>query len=222
MVPERISNIREIVLPLIDGKRLLDVGCIGHDFEKRQEMGTFYIDDFRLRAAYAKGIDILEEDVVRARRQGYEVEVADAETYLEPSAYDVVFAGELIEHLSNPGAFLRCANQNLRDDGVLVLTTPNAFSFSRLLRCLTRLTNEPPLNEEHTCYFTPQTMQQLVTRWGFRIQRVYYSDYDWGPGWKTNWKRRLGLKVNSMISSLAPQFSQSFVVVLAKVGGQSH
>ena len=117
---KHIENIRDILLPLIDGKRLLDVGCIGHDFEARQIMGTFYIADFQKVAAYVKGIDILAEDVQRARKHGFEVEIGDAETFVDGQKYDVIFAGELIEHLSNPGNFLKCAHENLVDDGVMV------------------------------------------------------------------------------------------------------
>ncbi|HXT09034.1 MAG TPA: class I SAM-dependent methyltransferase [Roseiarcus sp.] len=213
-----IENIRDVVLPLLGGKRLLDIGCIGHDLEARRTIGTFYLEDFRRKAAYVKGIDILEEDVDRARRMGFEVEVGNAEGYTDGSNYDVIFAGELIEHLSNPGAFLRCAYQNLRDDGVLVLSTPNTFSFSRLLRCLARGTNEPPLNEEHTCYFTPRTLEQLVTRWGFRVDRLHYSDYDYGAAAMPASKTML-LWINRALCRMAPKFSQSFVVELRKIGG---
>jgi 2-polyprenyl-3-methyl-5-hydroxy-6-metoxy-1,4-benzoquinol methylase len=214
-VSKRIENIREVMLPLTRGKRLLDVGCIGHDFEARQVMGTFYIADFQKVAAYVKGIDILAEDVERARKRGFEVEVGDAETFVDGQKYDVIFAGELIEHLSNPGNFLKCAKENLADDGVMVLSTPNTFSFSRMLRCVTRMTNDPPLNEEHTCYFTPQTLQQLITRWGFRIDQLYYSDYDYGAIVMSR-KKAAFLRFNAALSRVAPKFSQSFIVELRK------
>jgi hypothetical protein len=66
----RIENIREIIFPLIEGKKLLDIGCIGHNFEERRSMGTFYIEDFQKKAASAKGIDILVDDVKRAQARG--------------------------------------------------------------------------------------------------------------------------------------------------------
>jgi 2-polyprenyl-3-methyl-5-hydroxy-6-metoxy-1,4-benzoquinol methylase len=214
----RLGNIRDLMYPLISGKRLLDIGCIGHDYEWRRKIGTFYYADFQKVAGKVRGIDILSEDIERARNEGYYgVEVGDAETFVDESNNDVIFAGELIEHLSNPGLFLRCAYRNLTDDGVLVLTTPNAFSLSRLVKCLVFLSNEPPVNPEHTCYFTPHTLKQLVTREGFVIRELYYSDYDYGK-WEWPWWKSVGLKLNSLLSGLLSQFSQSFVVVLKKNG----
>jgi 2-polyprenyl-3-methyl-5-hydroxy-6-metoxy-1,4-benzoquinol methylase len=213
----RLNNIRDLVFPLIRGKRLLDIGCIGHDFDWRQKIGTFYYDEFRKVAKSVKGIDIIEDDVERARKAGYDgVEVANAETFLDPNNYDVVFAGELIEHLSNPGLFLKCTHQNLTDDGVLVLTTPNTFSLAKMVRCFAQLTNEPPVNPEHTCYFTPATLHQLVSREGFVIRELYYADYDYGT-WPWPWKKVAALKINSLLSRTISKFSQSFVVVLAKL-----
>jgi SAM-dependent methyltransferase len=212
---QRLQRVHDILLPLIKDKRLLDLGCIGHDFEARSAMGTFYFPEFAEHAAYAKGIDILVDDVERARRHGFEVVVGNAETFVDEQPYDVIFAGELIEHVNNAGLFLQCCLKNLKDDGVLVITTPNTFSMSRLLRCILRQTNEPPLNDEHTCYYTPQTLKQLVTREGFVIEEVYYSDYDYG---KIGMKRQksVSLGLNKALSRVAPQFSQSFIAVLKK------
>jgi SAM-dependent methyltransferase len=211
----KLRNIRDLMLPLIAGKRLLDVGCIGHDYEWRRKAGTFYFADFLGTAAKVKGIDIVCEGVESAQREGYEVELANAEFFIDEGNYDVIFAGELIEHLSNPGHFLRCAFQNLTDDGILVLTTPNAFSLSRIAKCVVRFSNEPPVNPEHTCYFTPGTLNQLVTREGFVIRKLYYADYDYGKE-RMPWWKSMFLKCNFIFSDLLSQFSQSFVVVLGK------
>jgi 2-polyprenyl-3-methyl-5-hydroxy-6-metoxy-1,4-benzoquinol methylase len=211
----RLQSIHDLLGPLIKGRRLLDIGTIGHEFEARQEIGTFYLSEFVKKAGYVKGIDILEEDVARARAAGFEVVVGDAESFVDAEPYDVVFAGELIEHLSNPGLFLRCSIRNLKKDGVLVITTPNAFSMSRLLKCVFGLTNEPPVNPEHTCYYTPQTLRQLSDREGFEIKRIYFSDYDYGTRGVTM-KRAVMLRINRVLCDLFPQFSQSFIAVLGR------
>lgn len=216
-VATRINNVVEDVLPkYAGGRKMLDIGSIGHDYRARQKMGTFYLDRFRSMADSVLGLDILEGEVERARSEGYNVVCANAETYLEPSAYDIIFAGELIEHVNNAGAFLRACHTNLKPDGVLILTTPNAFSFSRLLQSIIRLTNEPPLNDEHTCYYTPLTMKQLVVREGFEVRELYYQNYDYGTGRRMGFKKKLGLSLNDVITRGLPQFCQSFVVVLGK------
>jgi SAM-dependent methyltransferase len=43
--------------------------------------------------------------------------------------YDVILAVEIIEHLENPFHFIRNLHQNLKKDGIIILTTPNTDSF---------------------------------------------------------------------------------------------
>lgn len=211
----RIGHVLDILKPLISGRKLLDIGCIGHDLDFRRGNGTFYFDRFQKIARYARGIDILDTAVQKARAMGYNVVKGDAETYRDDTGYDVVFAGELVEHLSNPGRFFECCRENLGEDGLVVLTTPNTYSLARLTRVLFRRTNEPPVNPEHTFYYTPLTLGELAGRHGFAVRAIYYSDYDYGA-WPFSLKKRIGLRLNSLLCRVFPQFSQSFVMVLER------
>lgn len=213
----KIRNVVDDVLPrYATGRKMLDIGSIGHDYRARQRWGTFYLDRFQTIAESVIGLDILEQEVKEAQAAGYNVICANAETYLEPSAYDVIFAGELIEHVNNAGAFLRACHTNLKPDGVLILTTPNTFSLAHILQAALRLTNEPPLNDEHTCYYTPQTLKQLVVREGFEMRELYYQDYDYGAGRRMGAAKKVALALNGAITGVLPQFCQSFVAVLGK------
>jgi SAM-dependent methyltransferase len=50
------------------------------------------------------------------------------------SAFDVVFCGEVLEHLFAPDAILGQIHQTLRHDGILIVSTPNlAYWRNRLL-----------------------------------------------------------------------------------------
>ena len=52
---------------------------------------------------------------------------------VESEAFDVVTAGEVIEHMLDEGAFLRECHRALKKGGTLVVTTPNlAYSLNRL------------------------------------------------------------------------------------------
>lgn len=206
----------DIVIPLIRDRTVLDVGSIGHSYSGRQNYKTWNFRVIANHAAKTKGIDILARDVEMARADGFDIEVGDAETYRSGSPYEVVFAGDIIEHLSNPGCFLDCAYQNLTDDGLLVVCTPNTYSFAKLARVILRRTNEPPVNPEHTCYFTPQTLEQLVQRHGFRLERVEYCDLEY-TGLHGSQAKRAQLAINRWLSSQLPRFSQTIVVVCKKV-----
>jgi SAM-dependent methyltransferase len=211
-----MSQFYEIVIPLIRGKKVLDVGSISHSYRERNAYKTWNFAVLSQHAAKLKGFDFLAKDVEEARKDGFDIEFGDAETYLAKEKYEVVFAGDLIEHLSNPGLFIKCSYENLTDNGLLILATPNTYSLAKLARVIMRRTNEPPVNPEHAFYFTPRTLEQLVSRHGFRLKDVYYSDLDYAAGHGTRGKRML-LALNRRLSSLSPRFSQAMIAVFEKV-----
>ena len=53
-----------------------------------------------------------------------------------PSQYDVIASVEVIEHLENPTAFLRCVSRLLTPSGVAILTTPNVENVPARLKFL--------------------------------------------------------------------------------------
>ena len=91
--------------------------------------------------------------------------------------FDVILAGELIEHLSNPGLFLAECLKLLKPEGELILSTPNAFTIKRAPRVLLRNEATAP---DHTFYSTYSTLNQLLSRSGFEIVdiQVYYLEGD--------------------------------------------
>ena len=122
-------------------------------------------------ASETVGIDVDRTLARRARRRGFEVVTADAETMDLGRRFDVVWAGELIEHLSNAGAFLDSARNHLERGGRLVLTTPNAFAVSNFVY---RLGGRPRINKGHTCWYDEATLGQLLRRHGFEVVEVVY------------------------------------------------
>ena len=58
---------------------------------------------------------------------------ADAEEFDLGRSFEVVWAGEIIEHLSCAGGFLDAARRHLEPGGRLVITTPNAFAVSNFV-----------------------------------------------------------------------------------------
>jgi SAM-dependent methyltransferase len=123
-------------------------------------------------AASCVGIDFLEEGITFLRSKGYDVVQADAEDFELGRSFDVIVAGEVLEHLSNPRGFLLSARRHLRSEGRLVITTPNPwfFAYSWLA-----LFGEPPENTEHTAWYTLGTLRELLRRAGFEIERAEYG-----------------------------------------------
>lgn len=122
------------------------------------------------------GIDISQDNVEKLRQAGFSnLYVQSAETFDLPEQFDTVVAGELIEHLANPGLFLDRARHHLGIHGRVVLTTPNPFSIAYSLYALLKYPNTCQ-NPQHTCWFCPRTMTALAGRHGFVVQHFDLID----------------------------------------------
>ncbi len=127
----------QLAQPLVsknDGT-LLDIGCGD---------GLFLsICDTKLslseRGWKLSGIDYSESRIAHARRWPYEFARCNVEEGLPfaDSSYDVVFCGELIEHLYNPDAFVEECYRVIVPGGHLIITTPNLQAwYNRILFAL--------------------------------------------------------------------------------------
>jgi SAM-dependent methyltransferase len=114
-----------------------------------------------------------------------------AETAPAGTRYDVVFCGEVVEHLFSPDALLRDLRALLKPAGVLILSTPNlAYYVNRLLLLVgisplflensaeaklgrkTRLLGQNNPTEGHIRLFTYGAIKDLIGRERFVIDRV--------------------------------------------------
>lgn len=165
------------ILEISDGKEVLDIGCIGGDtnVDVRRTSHARIAE----RAAFCLGIDTVPEAIVRWKTFGYNVAVADAESFSLSRKFDVVVAADLIEHLANPGLFLERVREHLRPGGALCIVTPNALSLNSALKSLFGLSVR--VNPEHTCWYDRKTLRQLVQRYGFRVAEEYWQDYQEHP-----------------------------------------
>lgn len=154
------------------GKDVLDVGPC--DFSWMPDLDWFRKEWIHAaiveNARSVVGIDIFREGIERAKQFGYgNIIYANAENFNLGKKFDVVFAGELIEHLSNPGLFLNCAKRHLRKGGKLILTTPNARYPQRWMR-------DKAMNSHHVQLYTMQVLRQLLQLNGFGDIKEYYLE----------------------------------------------
>ncbi|HEV8594474.1 MAG TPA: methyltransferase domain-containing protein, partial [Thermoplasmata archaeon] len=97
------------ILELVEGKDVLDCGCIGDVAENLEEAKKASHEQIAKRAKYCLGIDIWKQEVEKRKAMGYNVVDGNVETMSLERQFDVIVASDLIEHLANPGLFLeRC------------------------------------------------------------------------------------------------------------------
>lgn len=167
-------------------------------------------------ASVAKSVVGLERDadqVQALRALDFDIRQGDAETFALDQRFEVVFAGELVEHLSNPGSFLERAREHLVAGGRLVLTTPNRFSiqtFYRVLRTGKVPTYDKPI-AKHVLYFDADALRSLLARHGFREIRIGYVRWVGEPS-----RRPLARLLNTFAARLRPPLSGTLVATAVR------
>jgi SAM-dependent methyltransferase len=155
------------ILNKVFGPDVLDVGCAGHI----PKPGSAYWLHGRLREKFPSlvGIDLNEGNIQHLRDLGYgNIFVASAEDFSLNTKFDTIVAGELIEHLSNPGLFFERCHAHLNLNGRLVISTPYAYALLYMLYAFMKYPKTCQ-NDEHTVWFCPATISELATRYGFKV-----------------------------------------------------
>ena len=156
---------------MIEGRRILDVGCWKGDLTARIAEKT---------GASVTGVDILRESLMEARRKhpGMRFEVRDVLKKPFPrNSFDCITFLEVIEHVENPAEFVKAFHGMLEPDGFLVVSTPNAgpyfgpLRYFRSLRKKIRVIEREKVNTgEHTDHIYSWdlfTLYRLLYRNGF-------------------------------------------------------
>ncbi len=164
-----------LVLDLCAQRSVLDVGCIDHSYGVALELGEDWLHArIATVADSVVGLDLLEADAAELNARGYHIVVGNAEDFDLSREFDVIVAGDLIEHLSNPGRFLEAAARHMGPDSRLVVTTPNPFNVEQFFQAAFR--NQVMVNPEHAAWLDPEVMYELVSRSSLRIVGFEWVD----------------------------------------------
>jgi 2-polyprenyl-3-methyl-5-hydroxy-6-metoxy-1,4-benzoquinol methylase len=202
---------KDWVLPFVRDRKVLDLGCVEHAAARSHDPDWLH-GLIAQGAKSALGVDILEQDIAVLKAQGFNVVCANVETMALGDTFDVVIAGDLIEHLSNPGLFMDRVREHLTQGGRFLITTPNGVTFMRFLEQL--VTGHVVTNPEHTCWYTASVLAEAARRSGFRIVDVAYVDdtYQWYEDRSRLWWGILAL--NRLVCRMRPQLSETLCLAL--------
>jgi len=154
------------------GRRVIHIGFVDAGYQEMQaSAGTWLHAHLAERAKELVGIDLDATGVATACAEGYEAYVADCRDPeqvdalgIEPA--EVLVAGEIIEHLDDPGSFLDGLHRLLVPGGTLVLTTPNA---SGLLNGFAAMAGAEINHPDHVILFSWRTLTNLMGRHGWEV-----------------------------------------------------
>jgi len=155
---------RTYILDACRGARVLHLGCVDHPFlRERLASGDLLhaaLDDV---AAELSGVDLDRTGLETLRAAGfanlYEANIEELHTVAITERFDVIVAGEIIEHLASPGAFLRQVPRLLAPGGRLLVTVPSAQSIRLAVNALRGVEMVHP---DHKAYFSPHTLTKLL------------------------------------------------------------
>lgn len=108
--------------------------------------------------------------------QSYKLHKTDLDQFLKTNKkkFDLIIMFDVIEHLEDPFSSLQKLKNILREDGVLVIQTPNHRS---LMQTLTKKWSWWMI-EDHKWFFTPHSLQKALKKNG--LKEVYeYTYEDW-------------------------------------------
>lgn len=131
--------------------RLLDIGCAA----------GFFLNVARERGWLPFGLELSDTAADFARTR-FELDVVTGSfehSYLPKQCYDVITAWDVIEHVLKPRIFIEKAYSLLKNNGLLVLGTPNVGSLAYKFRKNHWYHFKPP---EHIFYYDPKTLKLLL------------------------------------------------------------
>ena len=173
---DRITQRTDYILQACAGRTVLHLGCADMPYTKmRLKDGTLLYSMIDQVAQRQYGLDLSSEGIEILRKAGKDdLAVSDVQLLIDQkpfgeTRYDVIVAGEIIEHLSNPGLFLESLKPLLADSQTrLILTTINAYCAYRFFYSLV-MRNES-VHPDHVSYYSKKTLTCLLDRHGYAIE----------------------------------------------------
>jgi SAM-dependent methyltransferase len=161
-VSDRVAYLSE----LARGKIVLDVGMVEH-FLDAHENPEWLHRHLASSATSCLGVD-LETETGKLAEAGFNVKVADLTKAPLDQQFDLIVAGEVLEHVDAPGKFMKNCAAMLRPDGRFAITVPNPWYLNAVLKSALRSQTFVD-SADHVCWYDASTLVELGQRNGLRL-----------------------------------------------------
>jgi 2-polyprenyl-3-methyl-5-hydroxy-6-metoxy-1,4-benzoquinol methylase len=153
--------------------KILDIGCQNGEFCSLISQNGFI----------AYGIDIDSELIEKAKKEYPQIKFESCNNEngipFPDEFFDVVWAGDIIEHICKTDIFINEINRVLKMGGLLILSTPMHSKIKNIGIALFRF--EKHFNPEfpHYRFYTLKSLRNVLEKRGFRISNVKYIGRFW-------------------------------------------
>lgn len=188
------------------GKKILDVGCWDGTIaailrDGGNSVKGVEISDKAIELAKAKGLEVFKADLTGNWAKGIN------------EKFDLVMAGEIIEHVFDTDLFLQNIKKVLKKNGELIVSTPNVASLGRRLMLL--FGKSPNLeftarnyDSGHVRYFTLETLCTLLKQNGFRVDVATSNIVNFSKS---------GSLSSKLLAKIWPQFGTTLIIKATNV-----
>lgn len=205
----------DFLLEASRGRKVLHLGCTNYPYTRDAlEKGMLLHFDLLKTASGVVGFDADEEGIAILREEGVgDLHRADLEHLEEldlEETFDVIIAGEMIEHLNNPGLFLRGIKRFMHNQTDLVITTVNAYCAMRFAAYALRGKGgeSEPVHPDHVAYYSYSTLKLLTQRAGLSLDEFCF--YDLGREHRIHNRKILNL-INDFAVWFSPQLGDGII-----------
>jgi 2-polyprenyl-3-methyl-5-hydroxy-6-metoxy-1,4-benzoquinol methylase len=199
------------------GKKVLHLGCTNYPYtvEAIESNALLHIELEKIAASVygfdfdRKGIEILEKN---GSKNLYQADLEKLEDVPLDETFDVIIAGEMIEHLDNPGLFMRGIKRFMNRETRLIITTINAYCGMRFWQYFLRGKNgaNEPVHPDHVAYYSYSTLSLVIKRENLAIEDFLFYDVGREHRPHSRWYYKLA---NDISVRLAPQTADGIIAV---------
>jgi 2-polyprenyl-6-hydroxyphenyl methylase / 3-demethylubiquinone-9 3-methyltransferase len=146
----------------LDGKTALDVGCgAGLLAEPLARLGAKV-------TAIDPAAELIDAAQDHAVGQGLDIDYRVSAVEKVDGTFDLITSMEVIEHTADPQQFINQLANRLASNGLLIVSTPNATAWSRLITITLAegIGAIPKGTHEFEKFIPPERMKQLMTNAG--------------------------------------------------------
>lgn len=209
----------EFIKKACAGKKVLHLGCTDYPFTEQMIKNKMLLHfELEKTASELYGFDFDENGIGILAGAGvknlYRADLEKLEAVALDETFDVIIAGEMIEHLSNPGLFLKGIQRFMNAETKLVITTINAYCGMRMLTYGLRGQGgrNEPVHPDHVAYYSYSTLRVLIERENLKVNNFYFYNTSEEHRKHANWKHRLS---NDLSVFIANQWADGIIAECA-------
>lgn len=193
---KQIQSRVDYLTKVVAGRKILDVGVVAHTREAIDDPDWLH-GHLRRSASQCLGVDILEESVAFLLSQGFNVRLADITQQPLDERFDVITAGEVLEHIGEPARFMKHCSMMLEPKGRLLVSVPNPWYINVILKNL-RKSSMFVDSADHVAWYDANAIYELAQRNGLEL--VAYSGI--AIGTPATWRARVFFRLGSLLMKI--------------------